>query len=105
MQCFHCGREVKETIHTRRGYKVDYYLLHTGNTEWAFFKNPKDNAPTLRYLKLTQPTDIFTCVQCHALPAIRKQLDDDFAGLRSILESIQEGDKPPNSTPRADSDG
>jgi hypothetical protein len=82
MQCTHCGREVRETIHWQKSYKVDYYLLHTGETEWAFFNNPKEDALPLRYLKLTQPTDIITCVQCYGYPEIQRRLDDDFSGRR-----------------------
>ncbi len=91
MQCHHCGREVKETRHTQKGYQVDYYLLHTGATEWAFFKDRKEDAPLLRYLKLTQPIDILTCVDCYANPQIKKRLDDDFKGLISIVGQGQDG--------------
>ena len=92
MQCFHCDREVRETIHTQKSYSVDYYRLHTGNTEWAFFINPKEDAPPLRYLKLIQPIDIFTCVQCYARPDIRQRLDDDFTGRHSLLYASAHGD-------------
>ena len=84
MQSTHCGREVRETIHWQKSYKVDYYLLHMGETEWAFFTNPKEDAPPLRYLKLTQPIDIITCVRCYAYPEIQQRLDDDFSGRRSF---------------------
>lgn len=86
MQCFHCGREVKETRHTPKGYRVDYYLLHTGRTERAILKNPKDDAVSFHYLKLTQPVDIISCTDCYANPQIRKRLDDDFHGLSFILD-------------------
>jgi len=84
MQCTHCGRDVRETVHWQKRYRVDYYLLHTGETEWAFFTNPKEDAPPLRYLKLTQPIDIITCVHCYAHPEIQRRLDDDFNGRRSF---------------------
>ena len=54
------------TIHGPTSYKVDYYLLHTGHTEWEFFSNPKPDAPSFRYLRLTQPIDILTCIRCYA---------------------------------------
>jgi hypothetical protein len=94
MQCFHCGREVRGTTHTQKSYRVDYYRLHTGHTEWEFIVNPKLDAPPFRYLKLTQPTDIFTCIQCYDRPEIRQQLDDDFTGRRSILELTLEDSRP-----------
>ncbi len=105
MQCFHCGKEVRETIHTQKSYRVEYYLLHTGDTEWAFFINPKENVLPLRYLKLTNPVDIITCIQCHARGEIRQRLDDDFSGRRPFCETTQEQPKPVNSTPGADSNG
>jgi hypothetical protein len=85
MQCFHCGREVHETTHTQMDYDVDYYRLHTGKTEWDFFANPKEDGVPHRYLKLIQPIDIHTCIQCYARPEIRQRLDDDFNGRRSLL--------------------
>ncbi len=90
MYCYHCGREVKETTHTQKRYKVDYYLLHTGKTEWAYLANFKEDATAIRYLKLTHPIDIITCVQCHTRPAIRQCLDEDFLGGKSLLDSSQE---------------
>lgn len=53
---------------------VDYYLLHTGYTEWEFFSNPKPDAPSFRYLRLTQPIDILTCIRCYANAQIRQRL-------------------------------
>jgi hypothetical protein len=103
MQCYHCGREVRQTIHWQKAYKVDYYLLHTGPTEWAYFVNPRFDAPPIRYRKLIEPTDIITCVDCYAHPAIRRRLDDDFSGRRPLFEENE--DNPANLTPRPDADG
>jgi len=85
MQCYHCGREVFGTTHTQKRYTVDYYLLHTGHTEWEISENQKPNAPPFRYRKLTQSQDIFTCVQCYARPAIRQVLDDDFFNRHELI--------------------
>ena len=87
MQCSHCGREVSETRHTQKGYRVDYYVLHTGRAERVYLKNPKDDLAPLHYLKLSQPVDIVSCAQCYERSEIRKRLDDDFDGLRSILDA------------------
>ena len=87
MQCFHCGREVFATIHEPKGYQVDYYRLHTGHTEWDYLVHPNQDASPLRYLRLTHPIDIFTCVDCYARPEIRQRLDDDIAGRRALLEA------------------
>jgi len=90
MYCYHCGREVRETTHTQKRYKIDYYLQHTGKTEWAFFTSLKEDAPTLRYLKLTRPTNIITCVQCYTQPGIRRSLDEDFVGHKALLAFDQD---------------
>jgi len=91
MQCFHCGREVRETTHKPKSYKVDYYRLHTGHTELDFLVNPKLDAPPLRYLRLTNPIDILTCVECYARPEIRRRLDDDITGRRALFDVRADG--------------
>lgn len=98
MQCFHCGREVSGTIHRQKSYKVDFYLLHTGHTEWEFSESPKPNAPPLRYRRLTQPIDIFTCVQCYTRPVIQKLLDDDFSGRHEIADMLLNNTTPHEQT-------
>jgi len=95
MQCFHCGREVFGTIHKPKGYQVDYYRVLTGHTELDFLVNPKPDAPPLRYLRLTHPIDIFTCVDCYARPEIRQRMDDDITGRRALLDAEAEGDISP----------
>jgi len=93
MQCFHCGRAVFTTIHRPRDYQVDYYRLHTGRTELDYLANPKPDAPPLRYLRLTQPIDIFTCIDCYARPDVRRQLDDDISGRRLLMDAAGQADK------------
>lgn len=95
MQCFHCGREVRETTHTQKGYRVDYYLLHTGRAEWSFLKDPKEDGATLHYLKLLEPVDIISCTDCYDNPRIRERLEQDFNGSISILdgEAIKASEK------------
>ncbi|OGP95586.1 MAG: hypothetical protein A2W10_03505 [Deltaproteobacteria bacterium RBG_16_55_12] len=73
-------------MHTQKGYRVDYYLLHTGRTEWASLNDPKDDAPPLRYLRLSNPVDIISCIECYADPQIKKRLEEDFNGLAAILD-------------------
>jgi len=99
MQCSHCGREVGETIHTQKGYRVDYYLLHTGRTERSAFRDPRDDMDPLAYLKLIEPVDIVSCAGCYADPAIRRRLDDDFKGLSSILDPAPVEGREQNQTP------
>ncbi len=75
-----------ETTHTQKGYKVDYYLLHTGRTEWTFRRDPREEIPMLYCLRLSHPVDIMSCTSCYDNPKIKKRLDDDFNGLASILD-------------------
>jgi hypothetical protein len=95
MRCYHCGREVRGTVHTQKSYWVDYYRLHTGHCEWDVFVNPNNDAPPVRYLRLTHPTEILTCVDCYDRPEIRRLLDDDVAGRRSITDPLLEEDRAP----------
>jgi hypothetical protein len=69
---------------------VDYYRLHTGHSEWDVFVNPKTETPPVRYLRLTHPTEILTCVDCYDRPEILRLLYDDFAGRRSIIDHLLE---------------
>jgi hypothetical protein len=92
MQCFHCGREVLQTSHKPRSFKVDYYQLHTGHTELDFLVNPKPDAPPLRYLRLTHPVDILTCVDCYARAEIHQRLDDDINGRRALVDARAHGE-------------
>ena len=92
MQCFHCGREVLQTSHKPRSFKVDYYQLHTGHTELDFLVNPKPDAPPLRYLRLTHPVDILTCVDCYARAEIHQRLDDDINGRRALVDALAHGE-------------
>ena len=85
MPCFHCGREVAETSHWQKNYKVDYYRLHTGRSDWDYLLSSKENTPPLRYLRLTVPIDILTCVHCYQIPEIKRKLDDDIRGIASLV--------------------
>jgi hypothetical protein len=91
MQCFHCAREVFATTHKPKGYQVDYYRLHTGHCEVDFLLSPKPDARPLRYLRLTHPIDIITCVDCYARPEVRQRLNDDITGRRALIEADAEG--------------
>jgi hypothetical protein len=93
MQCFHCRRAVFSTTHRPKGYQVDYYRLHTGYTEVDYLVNPKPDAPPLRYLRLTHPIDVFTCVDCYARPDIRRLLDDDISGRHLLIDTAGQEEK------------
>jgi hypothetical protein len=79
MRCYHCGREVGGTLHTQKSYRVDYYRLHTGHSDWDAIVDLKTDTSPVRYLKLTDPTNILTRVDCYDRPDFHL-VDNDFAG-------------------------
>lgn len=73
LHCSHCGRAVGPTVHTRDGWRVDHYLLHTGEVEPAVFRRD-EFGPPIDYLRLTSYRLVVTCAECHARADIRAQL-------------------------------
>jgi hypothetical protein len=71
LRCSHCGREVDETWHTRSDYRVDYYVLHTGDSEFAAVRRTADEGDAEVYERLVSATDVVTCRQCYRLPVVR----------------------------------
>jgi len=51
---------------------------------------------------LTQPVDIISCADCYAKTEIKKWLDDDFNGCRSILDDEKVGGPEKVSSPGVD---
>ncbi len=95
MRCYHCGREVRGTVHMQKSYWVDYYRLHSGHSDRDVLVNPNTDAPPVRYLRLTHPTDILTCIDCYDRPENRRLMDDDIAGRRSIIDrDLEDGTAP-----------
>lgn len=76
-RCHHCGRAVHETVHTRSAYRVDFYALHTGDTEPVTLVDPDDGSSTT-VLRLTRPFEFFTCAQCYQRPTVRAERDRLF---------------------------
>ena len=71
LRCKRCGADVEGTRHTRTGYEVGYYLLHTGPTEDAAVRRRDDEAP-LPYRRLLEIVEIVSCPSCFALPEVRR---------------------------------
>lgn len=68
-RCHRCGREVGETRHTRTSYRVGYYALHGGRVEAVTLVRPGDEG-TVTILRLVEPADWYTCVDCYRLPGV-----------------------------------
>ena len=50
------------------------------------------DVPPLRYLRLTHPVDILTCVDCYARAEIHQRLDDDINGRRALVDARAHGE-------------
>ena len=71
LRCLRCGAVVEGTQHTRTGYVVGYYVLHTGRTEEATVRRRDDEAP-IAYRRVFEPVDMVSCSRCMAEPEIRR---------------------------------
>ena len=78
LRCNHCGRDVAGTTHTRTTYHVDYYALHTGEVEAVAVQRAADPERKVTVLRLVQPIDVYTCVDCFARPAVRAERERRF---------------------------
>src|SRR6185369_4632516 len=76
LRCDHCGRPVRETQHTRTGYQVDYYSMHTGDVEETTVTG--DDEKPLTFQKLLRGIEVITCADCYSRPGIRAERDHRF---------------------------
>lgn len=84
MVCSHCGREVQPTRHysTRTdGYRVDYYVLLTGECEPITIINPRDEAEKVTFFQLKNPRKVVSCVDCLRRPEIQRQVEQLFSAV------------------------
>jgi hypothetical protein len=70
-RCTRCGAAVEGTCHTRTGYAVGYYLLHTGPTGEATIRRGDDES-ALTYLRLLDVVEIVSCPRCFAEPEVQR---------------------------------
>ena len=75
--CAHCGRPVKETVHTRARYYVDYYELHAGQVEESTFRHGEDG-PVQIYQRLVVPEVVITCADCYRDPMVQEVREHRF---------------------------
>lgn len=71
-RCIHCGREVRETLHYRDSYSVDFHFLYTGEVEWDELWDER-SAMTRVVVHVRNPRFVFTCVDCYAHPEVRQE--------------------------------
>jgi len=77
LRCDHCGRGVRETLHTRTSYRVDYYTLHSGHGELCTVAGD-DRQHTFTYVRLLDRFDVITCSDCYRQAAIQTERDRRF---------------------------
>ena len=71
LRCSRCGVAVGGTLHTRGGYTVGHYILHTGRTEEATLRRREDEAP-LVYRRLVEPVVVVACPACWAVTDVQR---------------------------------
>ncbi len=69
-RCAHCGRPVRQTVHTRSQYRVDFYELHTGQVEESTIRHGEDG-PVEVYQRLLVPELVITCAECYRDPEVQ----------------------------------
>ena len=70
-RCTRCGAAVTGTRHTRGGYTVGHYVLHTGRTVEATMRRREDEPP-IGYRRLLEPAEVVSCPACFVLPEVRR---------------------------------
>jgi hypothetical protein len=71
VRCTRCGAAVEGTRHTRSGWIVGHYVLHTGSTEEATVRRRDDETPIV-YRRLVDPVEIVSCPACYVSPEMRR---------------------------------
>lgn len=71
-RCAHCGREVRDTLHYRDSYLVDFHFLYTGEVEQDELWD-EHAAVTRVVVHVRNPRFVFTCVDCYARPSVRRE--------------------------------
>mgnify|MGYP001041391402 CR=1 FL=1 len=78
MRCAHCGRAVRDTVHYRDGYSVDYHFLYTGEVQtdqtWD-----ETEAVTRVVVHVRNPRFLFTCVDCYTRADVQEGRSRWFA--------------------------
>ena len=88
MQCRRCKRKIGFTVHTNTTVRVDGYRLHTGKTKLVETKGDCDHLPS-HYLQLSDPLDVYLCVDCLTEVRIREVWLQNFPSFDQ-LQTLQD---------------
>jgi hypothetical protein len=64
-------------VHTRGGYRVDFYSMYTGDVE-SCSMSTDEGERTLTFQKLVRGEEVATCVECYRDPEVRHGLEARF---------------------------
>jgi hypothetical protein len=90
LRCDHCGRSVNETQHSRTGYTVDYYSLHTGPVETCSLVTD-DGERRLTFQRLMRAEEVVTCVDCYRRADVQRDRELRFRAELADGERISDG--------------
>jgi len=84
LKCRFCGREVKSTVHSKRlpeGFRVDYYLVWTGELTPIIMKDPRDDKKVTQFFKVDHLHPVIACSDCYAKDNVREEMEHEFKGV------------------------
>jgi hypothetical protein len=93
LKCKFCGRELRDTVHSKKipqGFKVDYYLVWTGELTPVAMKNPRDEREVMRFFKVEKLRPVAACCDCYEKESVRSELDRAFREVPEISASEAE---------------
>jgi len=71
LRCMRCGAAVEGTRHTRSGYTVGHYVLHTGPTGEGTIRRRDDETP-ITYRRVLETIELVSCPACFTRPEVRR---------------------------------
>jgi hypothetical protein len=96
LKCKFCGREVKETIHSKKipeGFRVDYYLVWTGDLTPVVMKNPRDEREVMQFFKVDKLRPVVACSECFEKADVKADLERAFKEVPEISVPEENGEK------------
>lgn len=95
-KCKFCGREVRNTVHSKKlpqGFKVDYYLVWTGDLTPIILKDPKSEKEVSQFFKVEKLHPVVACSDCFAKTEVRDEVERQFKDVPEINPEGNEGNK------------